>query len=227
MNRKWTEDESRWLRDNHARMDVQSLSQRLGIPIAEVEKRLKVMKLASADEAPAPQLTRKAPATLREAVREMSAARRDYEKAMEAFHRRDLADAAKRFEAVVDKYPEAREYVDRARMYLAACRNGGKKTAPAPSSPEELYHAAVYEKNRGQVSKALELLKRATSTREADPRFLYLAACCHALAGSAEDAIASLGRAIAADPMNRIHARLETDLSSLRGRPGFSELLAG
>ena len=227
MSRKWTEDESRWLRDNHARMDVQSLSQRLGIPITEVEKRLKQMKLGPSDAASPPPPARKAPATLKEAVREMSAARRDYEKAMDAFHRRELADAAKRFEALVEKHPDAREYVDRARMYLAACRNGGKKNAPVPSSPEELYHAAVFEKNRGQVTRALELLKKATAARDSDPRFLYLAACCHALAGSPEDALASLGRAIAADPMNRIHARLETDLSSLRGRPGFSELLAG
>ncbi|MEI8334943.1 MAG: tetratricopeptide repeat protein [Chloroflexota bacterium] len=225
MSRKWTDEESRWLRDNHARMDVQSLSQRLGVPIAEVEKRLKQMKLVPEDEGSPLLPARKAPATMKELVREISAARREYEKAMELFHRRDLVEAAKRFEAIVEKYPDAKEYVDRAKMYLTACRTNGKRHAPLPSSPEELYHAAVFEKNRGQVGRALELLKKVSAIRDEDARALYLAACCHALAGTPDEAIAALRRAITADPSTRIHARLETDLASLRGRPGFSELL--
>jgi len=227
MSRKWTEDESRWLTDNHVRMDVQSLSRRLGVPITDVEKRLKLMKLAPSDDAPPLPPAKKSPATLKEAVREISAARREYEKAMELFHRRDLVEAAKRFEALVERYPDAKEYVDRARMYLAACRNGGKRSVPLPSSPDEIYHAAVFEKNRGQFGRALELLKKATISRDDDARYLYLAACCLALAGSSDDALSVLRRAIEADPMNRVHARLEADLASLRGRPGFSELLAG
>ena len=227
MSRKWTEDESRWLRDNHVRMDALGLSQRLGVPIADVEKRLRQMKLVPADEASAPPAPKKPPPTLKEAVREMSAARRDYEKAIEFFHRRELSEAAKRFEALIERYPDTKEYVDRARMYLAACRSGGKRSAPPPSAPEELYHAAVFEKNRGQADKALDLLRKASATGDEDARFLYLAACCHALAGSHDEAIAALKRAIAADPMNRIHARREGDLSCLRGRPGFSELFAG
>ena len=227
MSRKWTEDENRWLRDNHARLDIQSLSQRLCVPITEVDRRLKQMKLVPEDEAPALPPPKKAPATMKELVREISAARREYEKAMELFHQRDLVEAAKRFEAIVEKHPDAKELVDRAKMYLAACRTNGKRHVPLPSSPEEVYHAAVFEKNRGQVGRALELLKKASFPRDDDGRFLYLTACCHALSGSPDEAIAALRRSIAADPMNRIHARLEADLSALRGRPGFLELLGG
>lgn len=225
MSRKWTDDESRWLRDNYARMDILSLSQRLAIPIAEVEKRLKQLKLSPSDAAPAP--SKKSPATLKEAVREISLARKEYEKAMEAFHRRDLGDAARRFEALIEKHADAREFVDRARMYLAACRAGGKKASPVPSSPEELYHAAVFEKNRGQVSRALDLVRKGAHAKGDEARFAYLAACCHALAGQYDEALTSLRKAVAADPMNRVHARLEADLSPLRGTPLFSEIVAG
>ena len=50
MNRKWTEDDSRWLKANHGRMDLQTLSQELKVPLAEVERRLQALRL---DVAPA------------------------------------------------------------------------------------------------------------------------------------------------------------------------------
>ena len=42
-----------------------------------------------------------------------------------------------------------------------------------------------------------------------------------------EQALQSLKKAIAADDHNRIQARLEADLSALRGTQGFTELVAG
>jgi tetratricopeptide (TPR) repeat protein len=219
MNRKWSEAETRWLEANLDRMDLQSMAHTLGIPLAEVEKRVKQVR---ADRNNHPPL--KAPATVKEAVKELSAARKDYEKAIELFHKRHLDAAAEKFEDLIEKHPGEKEFVDRARMYLAACRNG-QKNKNTPQEPEELYHAAVFEKNRGNVQKALELLKK--TGRDGDGRLLYLAACCHALAGESEQALSSLRRAIAADGQTRIQARLDADLSSLRGTPGFSEILTG
>jgi tetratricopeptide (TPR) repeat protein len=223
MNKKWDEDDSRWLKANFGRMDLQSLSHELGFPLAEVEKRIRHLKLVAV-EAPG---SRKTPASLREAVRELSAARKEYEKAIDLFHRKKLDEAAHRFEELIGKHPDEKEFVDRARVYLAACKNGKKKGGTAPSEPEELYHTAVFEKNRGNVERALELIRKTTGRKDGDGRIHYLAACCHALAGDPDQALQNLRKAIAADDQNRIQARLETDLSSLRGTPGFTELIAG
>jgi len=222
MNRKWGDEESRWLKDNFVRMDPQSLSHALGFPLEEIEKRVKQLKIASMDAAP-----RKAPATVKEAVRELSAAKKDYERAIELFHKRRFDEAAEQFENLIEKHPEELEFIDRAKMYLSACRNGKRSKPLAPSEPEEMYHAAVFEKNRGNVDRALDLLKKLTSKRDGDGRLHYLAACCHALVGDSDQALLDLRKAIAADGQNRIHARLETDLSSLRGTPGFTELVVG
>ena len=43
----------------------------------------------------------------------------------------------------------------------------------------------------------------------------------------ASTGLLDLRKAVAADSQNRIQARLETDLSSLRGSPEFSEIVAG
>lgn len=222
MNKKWSDQDTRWLRENVGRMDRQSLSKELGVSLEEIEKRVKHLKLVVAETH-----VKKAPGTLKEAQRELSAARKEYEKAIELFHKRKLDEAARRFEDLLGKHPDEKEFADRARMYLAACKNGKKKGAAGPSEPEELYHAAVFEKNRGNLDKALELLRRVAGRRDGDGRVHYLAACCHALAGDPEQALTNLKKAIAADDQNRIQARLETDLASLRGTPGFTELVAG
>jgi tetratricopeptide (TPR) repeat protein len=221
--RKWTEDDARWLKANFGRMDAQTLSRKLGLSLEDLEKKVRQLKLA----APEPEKFRKAPASLKEAVRESSAARKEYEKAIELFHKRHFDDAARRFEDLIEKHPDEKEFLDRARMYLAACRNGRKTKGAAMDSPEEIYHAAVFEKNRGNVEKALELLKKSAGRKDGDGRTHYLAACCFALQGDVEQALQSLKKAIAADDHNRIQARLEADLSALRGTQGFTELVAG
>ncbi len=223
MNRKWTEEDSRWLKANYGRMDLQTLSQELKAPLAEVEKRLRQLKL----ESPPPGSGRKAPGTYRDQVRELSAARKVYEKAMELLHRRDFDGAAKKFEELIAEHGDEKDLLDRAKVYLVACRSGKRSRAAANGAPEEIFHVAVFEKNRGNVPKALELLRKASGGRDDDGRIHYLAACCHALLGDTEQALANLRKAIHADHQNRIQARLEADLAPLRGVPGFSELLAG
>jgi tetratricopeptide (TPR) repeat protein len=222
-SRKWSDEDADWLKMNFGRMDLQRLSHELRFPLEEVEKRIKDLKLLGHEGNAG---KHRAPTSLKEAVRELSAARRDYERAIELFHKRQFDEAAKRFEDLIQNHPDEKELADRARMYLTASRNG-KRNNTTPDEPEEIYHAAVFEKNRGNVDKALELLKKSASRRDGDGRVHYLAACCHALAGQPEQALADLKKAILADGQNRIHARLEADLSSLKGTAGFSELLAG
>jgi len=220
---KWTEDDARWLKANYGRMDSQTLSRKLGLSLEDLEKKVKQLKLVAHE----PDKARKAPASLKEAVRESSATRKEYEKAIDLFHKRHFDEAARKFEDLIVKHPDEKEFLDRARMYLTACRNGKKGKASAGDSPEEIYHAAVFEKNRGNVEKALELLRKNAGKKDGDGRGHYLAACCFALQGDAEQALQALKKAIAADDQNRIQARLEADLSVLRGTQGFTELVAG
>lgn len=219
MSRHWTQDEIRWLRVNVGRMDLQSASRALGVPLVEIEK--KVGELRAEDAAGA----RKAPSTHREAARELSQARKLFEKGMEHLHRREMEPAATCFGEILSLHPEERELVDRARTYLAVARNGKKDREKAPKDSREIYHAAVFEKNRGNCLRAIELVQSANGHGDPDGRLAYLAACCLALHGRREEAMASLRAAIAASDQNRIQARLEADLASLRAEPHFEALV--
>jgi tetratricopeptide (TPR) repeat protein len=222
MSRHWTQDEIRWLRANVGRTDLQSASRALGVPLVDIEKKVRELQAESADAAVA---DRKPPATLREATRELSHARKLFEKGMEHFHRREMETAAGCFSEVLELRPDERELVDRARTFLTVARNGkGTREKPLRGAAE-VYHAAVVEKNRGNCLKALDLVQSADGQGDPDGRLAYLAACCLALNGRTAEAIASLRAAIAASDHNRIQARLEADLAPLRHEPLFEALV--
>ena len=222
MSRHWTQDEIRWLRANVGRMDLQSASRALGVPLVDIEKKARELQAESPEAAGA---ARKAPATHKEAARELTHARKAFEKGMEHLHRREMEAAAACFAEVVDLRPDERELLDRARTFLAVSRNGKKEREKPARDGAEIYHAAVFEKNRGNFAKALELVGSANGHGDPDGRLAYLAACCHALTGKPADAFASLRVAIAASDQNRIQARLEADLASLRSDPAFDSLV--
>jgi tetratricopeptide (TPR) repeat protein len=219
MSRHWTQDEIRWLRANVGRMDLQSASRALAIPLVEIER--KVAELRAEDASAA----RKSPTTHREAARELSHARKLFEKGMEHVHRREMETAAACFAEVLELHPEERELVDRARTFLAVARNGKREREKPLRDAAEVYHAAVFEKNRGNCLKAIELVQSANGHGDPDGRLAYLAACCLALNGRVPDAIASLKAAIEASDQNRIQARLEADLAALRSEPQFEALV--
>ena len=219
MSRHWTQDEIRWLNANTQRMDLPTVSRALGVPLVEVERKLAELRA----EAAAAQ--RKPPASHREATRELTHARKLFVKGMEHLHRREMLAAAACFSELLELQPDERELVDRARTYLAVARNGKSAKEKPLRDPAEIYHAAVFEKNRGNCATAIELVRAADGHADPDGRLAYLAACCYALHGRPDEALESLKAAIAASDQNRIHARLEADLAPLRSQPRFEALV--
>src|SRR5664279_554578 len=66
--RKWTDDDAKWLKANFGRMDMQTLSKVLGLPLEDLEKKIRQLKLGGTE----PDKLRKEPASLKEAVRALS-----------------------------------------------------------------------------------------------------------------------------------------------------------
>lgn len=219
MSRHWTQDEIRWLRDNEGRMDLQSASRALGVPLVEIEEKVKELSAEGSVAA------RRSPATHREAARELSQARKLFERGMEHLHRREMEAAAACFAELLEIHPLENELVDRARTFLSVARNGRRGHERPLRDPEEIYHAAVFEKNRGNCLKAIELVRSADGQSDPDGRLAYLAACCLALNGRNAEALASLRVAVEASDQNRIQARLESDLASLRAEPLFAAIV--
>ena len=222
MVKRWSEAELRFLKDNAQKMSVQALADALAVRIDELEKKMEKMGFmgASAD-APAPKKAQ----TLRELSKQSENARKDYDRGVAALQKKRLDEAERHFVDLIQKYPEERELVDRARVYLTVCERQRRDPRPELSEPEDFYYAAVLEKNRGNVDEAIEHLQRA-ARKNGGGRVDFLLACCHAQKGDLETALAHLQKAIEEDQRHRVLARHDRDFDPVREMPEFQKLLA-
>ncbi len=221
MAKRWTEADLRFLKDNAGKMSVQGLADALSVRIDELEK--KIEKLGQAVPLASPAVRK--PLTLKELSRHTENAKKDFDRGVAALQKRKFEEAERNFLDLTQKYPEEKELVDRARVYLAVCERQRSVVRPAPVEPEDLYYAAVLAKNRGDVPEAIEHLKNA-ARKNGGGRVDFLLACCYAQSGQADTALEHLRKAIEEDQRHRILARHDRDFDTLRDTPEFRELLA-
>jgi tetratricopeptide (TPR) repeat protein len=221
MAKRWTEADLRFLKDNAGKMSVQGLADALSVRIDELEKKMEKLGPAVPSASPA---VRK-PLTLKELSRHTENAKKDFDRGVAALQKRKFEEAERNFLDLIQKYPDEKELVDRARVYLAVCERQKNAARPVPVEPEDLYYAAVLAKNRGNVPEAIEHLKNAVR-KNGGGRVDFLLACCYAQSGQAGTALEHLRKAIEEDQRHRVLARHDRDFDTLRDTPEFRELLA-
>src|SRR3972149_1659445 len=84
-----------------------------------------------------------------------------YERGVQALQRHDFQGAAGYFRAVQDGYPDERELLERARLYLRVCERETSRQPPAPKTPAERVYAATVALNSGDHAGAMDHLQRA------------------------------------------------------------------
>jgi tetratricopeptide (TPR) repeat protein len=222
MTKRWTEAELRFLKDNAGKMSVQALADVLSARIDDVERRLE--KIGAAAAAPENLSARKAQ-TLKELSKRAESARKDFDRGMAALQKKRIDEAERNFLDLIQKYPDEKELVDRARVYLAVCERQKITSRTASIEPEDFYYTALLEKNRGNVAEAIEHAKRAVK-KNGGGRVDFLLACCYAQTGEIETALEHLRMAIEEDGRHRILARHDRDFDPVRDAPAFQQLLA-
>lgn len=147
-----------------------------------------------------------------------------YEQALEALQRKELKVAARRFEKVINAFPEERELHERSRRYLQVCERS-TTPAPAPQSLEERVYAATLALNAGSEQEALEHLESAVAEAPDSEQVQYMLAVARAAAGDETTAVTHLLRAIELNPDNRFLARHEPIFEILHEDEAFKRLL--
>ncbi|HEY3203893.1 MAG TPA: hypothetical protein VGL03_09560 [Thermoanaerobaculia bacterium] len=221
MVKRWAEAELRFLKDNAQKMSVQALADALSVRIDELEKKMEKLGLLGNSEAPTPKKAQ----TLRELSKHTENARKDYDRGVAALQKKRLDEAERHFLDLIQRYPEEKELVDRARVYLTVCERQRRDPRLALNEPEDFYYAAVLEKNRGNVVEALEHLKRAVR-KNGGGKVEFLLACCYAQQGDLGIALEHLQKAIEEDQRHRVLARHDRDFDGVRETPEFQKLLA-
>jgi len=149
-----------------------------------------------------------------------------YERGVQALQRHDFGGAANYFRAVLDRYPEERELLERARLYLRVCeRETSRRPAPEVKTPEERVYAATVALNSGDHSGALDHLQRALGEDPESDYAHYIMAVALGMRNRADEALEHLQQAIALNPENRGLAKQDPDLDSIRNHDRFRDAL--
>ena len=148
-----------------------------------------------------------------------------YERGVQALQRHDYATGADLFRTVIEKYPEERELLERARLYLRVCERETQRQAPPPQTAGDFVYAATVALNAGDHSGALGHLQRAISADAENDHAHYIMAAALSLRGRTEEALQHLQRSIALNPENRSQARQDPDLDNIRHHQGFRSAL--
>ena len=144
-----------------------------------------------------------------------------YERGVQALQRHDFAGAAEMFRTVIERYPEERELLERARLYLRVCERETARNTPPPETPAEQVYAATVSLNAGDHATALHHLQRALNADPENDHAHYIMSAALSLRGRREEALEHLYRAIELNPDNRAQARQDPDLDNIRDLDGF------
>jgi tetratricopeptide (TPR) repeat protein len=148
-----------------------------------------------------------------------------YERGVQALQRHDFHGGAGFFRIVIDRYPEERELLERARLYLRVCERETSRQPPIPRTPSERVYAATVALNSGDHTGALDQLKRALGDDPESDHAHYIMAVALGGRGRIDEGLDHLRRAIGLNPENRTLARQDPDIEALRNDARFRSVL--
>jgi Tfp pilus assembly protein PilF len=148
-----------------------------------------------------------------------------YERGLQALQRRDFAAAADALRTVIERYPDERELLERARLYLKVCERELEPKEPTPKTADEWVYAATVALNAGDEGTAHRHLQRALTEDSRHDHAHYMMAVVSARRNDTPAALNHLRQAVALNPENRSLARQDPDLDALRDEPAFKAAL--
>jgi tetratricopeptide (TPR) repeat protein len=148
-----------------------------------------------------------------------------YERGVQALQRHDFQAAAGFFRTVQERYPEERELLERARLYLRVCERETSRAPSVPKTPAERVYAATVALNSGDHSGALDHLQRALGEDPESDHAHYIMAVALGMRGRVDESLEHLRRAIGLNPDNRALARTDPDLEAIRDHESFRSVL--
>lgn len=148
-----------------------------------------------------------------------------YERGVQALQRHDYQAAADQFRVILDKYPEERELLERARLYLRVCERETARQPPDPKTAPERVYAATVALNSGDHAGAMSHLQRALTEDPDSDHAHYTMAVALGMRGRIDEGLEHLRNAIGLNPDNRNLAKQDPDLEALRDHASFRSVL--
>jgi tetratricopeptide (TPR) repeat protein len=149
-----------------------------------------------------------------------------YERAMQALQGKRYRDAAALLKKVITEYPDEKELLERAQLYMRFCERQLAPLDATPKTSEERIYAATLSLNAGDPERAVQQLTAALAQDPANDHAEYMLGVALAVRGNTDAAIPHLERAVALNHENRDLIAKEPDLEALRQTEVIAALLA-
>jgi len=147
-----------------------------------------------------------------------------FERAIRTVQRHDYERGAEAFRELIEKFPDERALLERARVYVELCRRELKQKAP--QTVEERMTAATAALNDDDDRTAERLAREILAEQPRHDLALYLLAAVEVRRGAHAEALGFLRQAVAISPEAGAQARLDADFDSLREDETFRRLTA-
>jgi len=150
---------------------------------------------------------------------------KEFEKGLQALHKKDHSAALESFEKFIASHPEHPAAVERARVYRNVALRAQQRKAHHPGPVgEQLLHGVMLA-NRGEHQTAIAQLEKALKADSKSDLGHFLLASVAAEQGDASTAIEHLRAAIQLNPLNRVYAHNLEEFEPIRDQSAFQELL--
>ncbi len=146
-----------------------------------------------------------------------------YEQAVTLMGHGKYTEAHAAFNALLEGAPH--DLADRIRMYIAACVSQIHQGTTEFRTHEERYDYAISLLNHGHYDDAGEHFKLILLENNSADYAFYGLALLSSLTGVTHECLEHLEQAIKLNPMNRIHARGDSDFAGMAEDPRFTDLL--
>ena len=150
---------------------------------------------------------------------------KELERGMAHLQKQNYAEALERFQSIVDSFPQEKELLDRAAVYIRICKGMIDRKPPQPKKPEDFFYFGVIKANEAEYDEAVTYLSRALETSPKDEKVHYVLASTLALKGDRQEALDHLRKAVELNATNRIYARNDPDFEPLRDDETFQNLI--
>jgi len=145
-----------------------------------------------------------------------------YEIAMKAFHKRNYAKALEALTSFIEKYPEEKELVDRANLYVIICGQHLKPEELVLKTYDDYYRYGVYHLNNRDYDGAVEMLTKAHQMKPKAGEVLYYLANTYCHMQDTESCLEYLKQAVMLDAAFAVLAQNELDFNELRKDKRFA-----
>ena len=139
-----------------------------------------------------------------------------YEIAMKAFHKKNYAKALEALTSFIEKYPEEKELVDRAHLYIVICSQHLSPEEIVLETHDDYYRYGVYLMNNGDFEEAVKMLAKAHEMKPKAGEVLYYLANTYCHMQDTESCLEYLKEAVKLDAAFAILAQNDLDFSKLR-----------